>query len=203
MTRTYSITLKDEKIVTFRDIVALKESQIKQVTDIAFKYTRDELIYDTKGFDIKDFTPRQQIGVLRAKRKIVYNKTPEQLRERKVITFSKHALERMLEREGSNSLGKQFEMIQKIIDADRVLKAQFKGNSSLTYTLTKQQDRKGYKFPISFKWVNGKRQILTVTLTREDAPVSQMSTKLGANQDTMNKMEEFKKKLKERNRNSP
>jgi hypothetical protein len=202
VTRTHTITFKDGTIITFRDVIVLTESQKKQILNIASNYTRNELLYDTKGFDLEDFTLEQQQSIILTKNEMVFNKTPKQLLERNVIAFSKHALERLLEREGSNSLKKQFKIIYKIIESDSVLKAQYKGNSSLTYTLAKNKDKEGYKIPINFKWMNGERQILTVTITRKDAPTSQMSTKVGADQEILNRMEEFKKKLKERKRKS-
>ena len=97
-----------------------------------------------------------------------------------------------------NELETILDIIQRIIKADKVLKAQFKGYSSLSYTLTKNGDPTFYKLPISFKWVKGRRQVLSVAFAQRDALPSKMTTKIAHNNELADKMTEYKRKLIER-----
>lgn len=199
LTRRFTITFQDLEELEFFDILSLEDKQINEVLEIASQNTKKQLQeYESKGFDISYFTVPQKLRVLVSKNRIVFRRSPDELRRQKRVVVTLHSQERVLERMGSNELETILDIIQRIIDADKVLKAQFKGYSSLSYTLTKDGDPAFYKLPISFKWVKGRRQILSVTVTHRDAAPSKMTTKIAHNDELADRMAEYRRKLVER-----
>lgn len=124
-------------------------------------------------------------------------RNPDELRKQKRVVVAMHSQERILERMGSNQLPGVLDTIQRIIDADFVLKAQFKGYSSLSYSLTNQKDRT-YTLPISFKTVGGRRQILSVILISRDAEPSTMTQNVGQDDKVAEEMAALKRNLVKR-----
>ncbi|MGQ4668108.1 hypothetical protein ACUIJN_20215 [Metabacillus halosaccharovorans] len=198
MTRRFTITFHDSEELEFFDILRLEDKQINEVLEIASKYTKKHLQeYEEKGFDISELTVVQKERVLTSKNRIVFGRNPDELKREKKVVVSLHSQGRILERVGSKELETILDIIQKIIDSDKVLKAQYKGYSSLSYTLTKDGDRT-YKLPISFKWVQGRRQVLSVTVANRNAPPSKMTTKIAHDDDLADRMAEYRRKLVER-----
>ncbi|TMN21730.1 hypothetical protein [Lentibacillus cibarius] len=183
----------------FYDVLSLEEKQVHEVRAIASQYIRIQLQeYKDKGFDIPYLTANQRHRVVRSKNRIVFGRNPATLKREQKIVISLHSQVRVFEREGSKELKTILNIIQRIIDADKVSKAQFKGYSSLTYTLTKDGDPTSYKLPIRFKWVKGKRQILSVTVSFRDAPPSKMTTKIANSEELESRMAAYRKKLVDR-----
>lgn len=190
---------KNGKELEFHDILSLEDKQINEVLDLAAKHTIKQLRdYESKGLDLSYLTVAQKNRVLVSKNRVVFGRSPDELRRLKKVLVTLHSQERILERIGSNELATILDIIQRIIDTNIVLKAQFKGYSSLSYTLTKSGDQ-AYKLPISFKWVKGKRQILSVTVTHRDVHPSEMTHKFIHNDELSKRMIEFKKNLVKRN----
>ncbi|MHA6261501.1 hypothetical protein ACXYMX_16700 [Sporosarcina sp. CAU 1771] len=199
MTRKFTITFQNLEKMEFYDVLSFEEKQINEMLEIALQYTKKQLQeYEEKGFDITYLTSSQKCRVLSSKNRVIYGKSPEELKKEKKVVVSLHSQGRILERLGSNKLKTILDIIQRIIDADKVLKAQFKGYSSLSYTLTKNGDRTFNKLPISFKWVKGRRQVLSVTFAQRDALPSKMTTKIAHNDVFADKMVEYRRKLVER-----
>lgn len=190
---------KNGKELEFHDILSLEDKQIYEVLDLVAKHTIKQLRdYESKGLDLSYLTAAQKNTVIVSKNRVVFGRSPDELRRQKKVLVTLHSQERILERIGSNELATILDIIQRIIDTNIVLKAQFKGYSSLSYTLTKSGDQ-AYKLPISFKWVKGKRQILSVTVTHRDAHPSEMTHKIVHNYELSKRMIEFKKNLVKRN----
>lgn len=199
VTRRFVLKFQDFEEMEFYDILSLEDKQINEVLEIASQYTKIQLQeYEDKGIDLSYLTAIQKHRVVTSKNRIVYGRNPDELKREKKVVISLHSQGRALEREGSNELETILSIIQRIIDADKVSKAQFKGYSSLSYTLTKNGDPAFYKLPISFKWVKGRRQILSVTIAHRDAPPSKMTAKLAHNGELADRMAEYRRKLVER-----
>lgn len=201
LTRRFAVTFKDSEVLEFYDILKLEDKQINEVLEIAAEYTKKHLRKnEDKGNDLTYLTTPQIRRVLTSKNRLVFGRTSDELRKQKKIVFTLHSQERILERIGSNKLEIILEIVQKIIDADKVLKAQYKGYSSLSYTLAKDKDPEHFKLPISFKWVKRKRQISLVTVAYRGAPPSEMTSKIVNDDKQADKMAEYRKKLVERSK---
>ena len=73
------------------------------------------------------------------------------LRREKKILIAIHSNIRILERLGSDELPVVISLIDRIINTDTVVKAQFKGHPTLSYTMAKSNDPDHYRLPISFE----------------------------------------------------
>ncbi|WP_164667747.1 hypothetical protein [Virgibacillus doumboii] len=198
MTRRFTLTFQDFEDLEFFDILSLEDKQINEVLAIASQHTKKQLQeYETKGFDISYLTVPQKHRVIVSKNRVVFKRSPDELRRQKRVVVTLHSQQRVLERVDSNELETILDIIQRIIDSDKVLKAQFKGYSSLSFTLIKDGDPALYKLPISFKWIKGRRQILSVTVTHRNAPPSKMRTKIANNHGFAERMVEYRRKLVE------
>lgn len=201
MSRRFNLTFQDLEEMEFFDILSLEDQQINEVLEIASKNTKLDLqCLQDKGLDISYLTEKQKKRVITSKNRIVLSRNVEELYREKKVVFTSHSLNRLLEREGSNTQETILITIQRIIDADKVSKAQFKGYSSLSYTLTEVGDTASYKLPISFKWVKGSRQILAVTVSHRNAPPSIMTSKIVHNKELSDGLAEYRRKLVERSK---
>ncbi len=198
LAKRFSITFSDLEVMEFFDILTLEDKQINEILEIASQNTKWHFRNETKGIDISYLTATQKQRILISKDRVVYGRSIDDLRSQGKVLVTLHSQKRILERIGSNKGDIIIDIIQRIVEADKVLKAQFKGYSSLAYTLTKRGDPKYYKLPISFKWVDGKRKILSVTVTHKNASPSTMTTRLDYDDDLVRRMEEFKRRLVER-----
>ncbi|PIC67989.1 hypothetical protein CSV78_04140 [Sporosarcina sp. P16a] len=131
---------------------------------------------DRVGIDLSDLTTAQMSRGLLFKARIIFGKTTDELYKHRKVVITMHSHERMLEKTGSNKLPKVIETIQWLTDTDSVLKAQFKGHSSLAYSLTTRRKRT-IVLPISFKFVRGRRYLLSLTqsLSQDENLTDQMA----------------------------
>lgn len=179
----------------FFDILSFENHQITEIKKIASAYTKHNLTKKERvDIDLSDLTPEQKRRVIYTKNRIVFGRTAEELYKKKRVVITMHSQERLLERTGSNQLPKVIETIQRIVDTDMVLKAQFKGYSSLSYSLTIQTNR-SIILPISFKMVGGRRHILSVTLISKDAEPSKLTQSLSQDDEVTNRMAALRREI--------
>lgn len=198
MLRRFVIKFEDDEEMVFFDILLLEEHQINEIKEIASAYTKYKLTkVEREGIDLSTLTTAQERRVLVSKNRIIYGRTADDLYKQRKVVFTMHSQEQMLERTGSNQLPKVLETIHWLIDTDIVLKAQFKGYSTLSYSLTARKNRR-ILLPISFKFSKGKRQILSVTLISKDADPSMLTQSFSQDDVLSDRMAEFRRKLVKR-----
>ena len=168
LSTTLIVTFKEHNQITqkieFFDPINLSGEQQGYILDIASKYTRQELIGIEQGIDIEPkLTNSQQKAVLRLKNEIIGDYTADKLFDRDIVKLTGHSLKRLVELTGNNKRPDIIGIIQKVIDGDKVQKAQFKGYTQLSYTLMTNDSRD--KTPISF--LGNETKISVVTLTIE------------------------------------
>lgn len=202
MAKTFIIAFKNNETLRINDILRFEQKQIDEITAIAIDYTKEQLRdFEEEGKDLSYLTTSQQKLVVRTKNSIVAGKTSGELKKEKIVLISLHSNHRMLERLGSDELSVIISLVDKIVDSDMVLKAQFKGHPTLTYTMAKSNDADEFKLPISFQWkAGGGRIIKMITLTFKGAPPKKLANKIVQDSDTAQRMAEFKRKLVEQSK---
>lgn len=200
LVRRFTVEFQDHEKMEFFDILSLEDQQITEVLNIASEHNIKQLRdYESKGIDLSYLTSAQKGRVILTKNRVVFGRSPHELREQRKVVVTFHSQERILERIGSDEIQTILDVIQRIIDADTVLKAQFKGYSSLSYSLTNSRDRI-FKLPISFKQVQGRRQILSVTVVSREAKASEMTQKITEDDELADRLAAFKRNLVKRSR---
>ncbi|HBI05157.1 MAG TPA: hypothetical protein DDY49_14140 [Paenibacillaceae bacterium] len=151
MSRSFKVKFRDGKTLIISDIIKFEERQQEEIKAIAVDYTKANLCkYEEEGIDLSYLSEIQKETILNKKNRIVSGKTPDELQKKKIITMSLHSLKQMYERIGSNELTVILSLIDRIIHSDFVLKAQFKGYPTLSYTLMEKNDPDKFKFPVFF-----------------------------------------------------
>lgn len=195
LSRRFGVKFQDGEVIEFFDILSLEDHQIAEINEIASAYTRHKLTNEERvGIDLSILTTAQKSRVLLSKNRIIFGRTADELYKQRKVVIAMHSQERMLERTGSNQLPKVIETIQWLADTDSVLKAQFKGYSSLSYSLTTRRKRM-IVLPISFKFVRRRRHLLSVTLISKDAEPSKLTQSLSQDDDLTDRMAELRRKI--------
>lgn len=193
------VKFRDGETLFISDIIEFEEKQQDEIKAIALDYTKVQLRkYEQEGKNLSYLTNDQKEVVLYTKNLILFGKTANQLSKEKIVVVSIHSLERLYERLGSDELSIIIDIIDRIFHTDFVLKAQFKGYSKLSYTLMEKSDPDKFKLPISFfRKINGLRYIRMITLTFKNSPPKKMTTRLAQDMDLLNRMDNFKQKIKD------
>ena len=140
--------------------------------------------------------------MIKTKDKTFGHKTGLDLYNQKIVRVSSHSLDSLNLRLGSDSLSTIISIINKLNKANVVFKAQFKGFSTLSYTLGEANDPDAYKIPVGFIWEKGTQRIIRIiTVIFRNAPTKNMSSKLSHDDETSKRMELFKQKLIEQANN--
>ncbi|MBS4178817.1 hypothetical protein [Lederbergia citrea] len=199
MSGSFQVKFRDGETLVISDIIEFEEKQQDEIEATAGDYTKIQLRqFNQDGKDLSYLTDEQKKIVLRTKKLTVDGKTADQLWGQKIVSVSVHSNERILERLGSDELSVIISIIDRIINTDFVIKAQFKGYPALTYTLMKSDDPEKFKFAVSFKRKNkGHYTLQIVTLTFKNSPHNKMTTRLIQDANLLNRMEDFKRKLKD------
>ncbi|PID14826.1 MULTISPECIES: hypothetical protein [unclassified Sporosarcina] len=202
MIKTFYVIFHDEKRLKVSDIISFEQPQVDEIIHIASQYTLRQLRREEKkGKDLSYLTPNQIAMVVSEKDQIVHDKSADELRLQGIVQAAEHSLVQMFERQGSDELPYVIDLINRVIDTDTVVKAQFKGHPTLTYTMMMASDPEHFKIPVSFVWESsGTRFIKIVTLMFRNAPPKKLTSKIVQDQDMEDRMLEFKRKLLDESR---
>ncbi|GGH76468.1 hypothetical protein JOD43_002058 [Pullulanibacillus pueri] len=200
MAKRFLVKFRDGKRIRIDDVISFEARQISEIQNIASNHTKEELKSEPEGKDLSYLTKQQKQTVINFKNRLVAGKTSEELRKQKIVSVTLHFTERTLEREGSNQLPIIIGLIDKIVAVDSVLKAQFKGYSTLSYTTAIQNDPDHYKLPITFKLYRDRRQVRMITIAFRGAPPKNLTQNIIQDSAMNERMVEFKRKLLEQSR---
>jgi hypothetical protein len=170
---SFTIKLKGDTSIVFKDIIDLTEEQIALILSQAETKTAEEWIDpETKGIKIR-LTPGQKADVLACKNSLVDGHTAQTLRDSNRIRFTDHGLKRIALRIDGGApfprLKSLTGMVDLVINSTKLAKnAEWRGNGSLSYNFTGEYDGKACTVSIVFE---GPMLIITVT-TDEPSPAT-------------------------------
>lgn len=186
------------------DVIEFDNDQMKQLKQLSKSYTQNEMRNLKVGFDLVNLKTDQHKSIIEKKEEIVSkgNRDPEELIRTKLIRFSSHSMLRSFQRVEVDVQNMGAYLTGKIIEADFVYKAQYKGYPQLSYTLMKRGDKEYFKSSISFiKIANKDRFISVMTISQNESSklnqigFSRSSQSISENSDALSKLEELKRRL--------
>ncbi len=195
---SFLVRFKDKERLVINDIITFEDEQITELKTIALNYTKFEIQKIEKyGVDLSYLNERQKQVIIDTKNSLIHGKTNDELLDDETVQVSLHGAERSLKRLGSNNQAQLIKLVERLKEVDIVLKGQFKGYPTLSYTTMKQQDQDEFKLPISFvrnRQFNRVIKIITVVpkVEAEDMEVSIAET----NPAVAEMLEELKQRLK-------
>lgn len=201
MSNRFTVQFRDGNKLKINECISFEPRQIDEVITLALEYTQEQLQhYEQEGADLSYLTELQKKEIINHKNNIIASRSIQELRDKNIVRLSKHALQRMLEREGSNELTAIINLIRRVIASNSVLKAQFKGFPQLAYTLFDSRDSDQYKLPVSMQptLTSRKKFLKVITLIPKDVPPKNMVVRISEDEEITQKMEILKKKLTER-----
>lgn len=197
----FLVRFKDKERLVINDIIAFDDDQMDQIKAIALDYTKLQIQkVENYGFDLSYLSNQQKQIIIDTKNDILSDKTSEALLDEDIVLVSLHSIERSLKRLGSNNLDRTIYLVDKLKKVDVIIKAQFKGYSTLSYTTMENHDPDEFILPISF--VIGKKmdrviKIITVipkVQLKEREEMEASIAELDPNMAEM--MEKLKKRLR-------
>ncbi|MDQ1236754.1 hypothetical protein QE450_004252 [Paenibacillus sp. SORGH_AS306] len=148
------IPLKNENII-FNDVISLERGQLNSIVVSSIEKTGKEWRKQEKGINIL-LTPDQKKNILDFKNRVVAGLTAQELSENDYLDVQPHAKKRINYRLENHDpdvpLTKEIliKLAQAIIDAPKVLKAEWKGRPNLSYTFQSVYDNKSVKIALAF-----------------------------------------------------
>ncbi|WP_407269680.1 hypothetical protein [Radiobacillus sp. PE A8.2] len=198
MSKTFFVVFEDGETLEIDDVIEFGDEQTLEIQQIAAKYTKPNLRGAEKGEDLSYLNDGQKEEIILIKNDLVGDKSFRELLDKKIVVITDHSKDQLLLREGSNDTSHLISMVNRIVQTDTVLKAQYKGYTELTYTTAKVADPSHYKLAISFKKGNrGNRYIKSITVAFRNAPTKQMTSKITLSKKQENGIQDLYKKLLE------
>ena len=148
------IPLKNENII-FDDVISLEREQLNSIISGSIKKTGTEWRQQEKGINIL-LTSDQKNDVLDFKNQVIAGLTAQELYENDYLDVQPHARKRINYRLENHDpdvpLTKEMiiKLAQAIIDAPKVVKAEWKGRPNLSYTFQSIYNNKSVKIALAF-----------------------------------------------------
>lgn len=186
------------------DIIHFDTLQMGQMREISKSYTQKELRQLKAGFDLDYLTSDQEQEILFQKEEVVKkgNRDSQELFDKRLIRFSSHAMLRGFQRVEDDVPSIGTYLIDRIIEADSVYKAQYKGYPQLSYTVLKDGDKSYFKTSISFTKVPHASRVISVMTVSQtessrlhDIGFSRLPQTLTENSEVLSKLQELKRRL--------
>lgn len=164
------VFFEDKEAMLITGVIEFDDKQLTQIIQISSAHTKFELNEMDNGFNLKDLTSEQKATILQEKKNIVISgkEYPQELFDKKLVYLTFHALERSFQRVQQEVANMDIYIIEKIIESNKVLKAQYKGFPQLSYTLQTKNESEKFNSSISFVIHNGIARyirVITVSLT--------------------------------------
>lgn len=198
---SFSVRFKDNERLTITDIIIFEQKQKEEVRLIASDYTKDELLNNEKyGKELSYLTDTQKLTVVGTKDLIVSGISSKELFNKDIVQVAWHFNKRAAERIGSDDYKTIISLIDCLKTTDSVLKAQFKGYPSLSYTMIKNGDPTHSKYPISFlvrRDGNHRIKMITLSPKTSHSKSEPMERRIAEdNEDLIKMFAEMKARLK-------
>jgi len=194
----FRVRFRDKERLVINDIIVFEDDQKGQIKAIALKFTKNQIQKDKRsGFDLTYLSDKQKQIIIDTKNDILAEKTSEELLDEDIVSVSLHSMERSLKRIGSNSLDSIIKLVEKLKKVDVVIKAQFKGYPTLSYTTMENHDPEEFRLPISFvKSKKMSRGIKILTVIPKGQPERMEVSIAEVNPLNAKMFEEIKKRFK-------
>lgn len=166
MNKAFEIEFHDKEKILFSDVIVFEEDQIEEIKNIALKFTQKELHWKQTGIPLQNELTNNQEEIIKAlKESVVKNNTSAQLIRLKLVKVLPHALKQLLERPKNGEILNNEYVVDKLVTADRIKKALFKGHPQLSYTMYSILDPDQFEIPISFVVKEGNpTKVLIITV---------------------------------------
>lgn len=196
---SFLVRFRDGEQLVMNDIITFDDKQIAELQSVAFRYTKFEIRKIEKyGVDLSYLNEQQKQVIINTKNCIVQGKSNSELLDDDIVQVSLHSVERSLKRLHSNSQAQIINLVEKLKEVDVVLKGQFKGYPSLSYTTMKQGDSDSFKLPISFVRNKQSAQAIKIITVIPKVEAEDMEVSIAEMGPAIAKMlEEMKKRLNE------
>lgn len=188
------IKFKDEVKITFKDIIELNNLQKSMILVKASKQTQKEIKDEKNGLKI-DLEEEQKKEIVSKKEKSFAKMTLLEIYESKVVEFTAHSIDRMIQRYSGNQTDAFLAVIDWLKKANEVQKqAEWKGFQALSYTFLSKGKKAINKIVVTFVERNDNLKIITVM---NDGEVDEMRHNLGEDDALREKLEHLKQQLKD------
>lgn len=144
------MTFRDEKQLEVIDVNQFAAPLVEEIQGIAAYWTQSELQSTKEEVrDLECITEDNKQVVIDNKNRIMQPHSSSYLHDKKIVHVTFHSLERIFQRVSSIGRGTFIDLIDRIRATNNIAKAQWKGYSTISYTLTEIGDPEEYKFPMS------------------------------------------------------
>ena len=195
---SFLVRFRDNEKLVMNDIITFDNKQIAELQSVASRYTKFEIRKIEKhGRGLSYLNEQQKQVIINTKNRIVQGKSNSELLDDDIVQVSLHSAERSLKRLHSNSQAQIINLVEKLKEVDVVLKGQFKGYPSLSYTTMKQGDLDSFKLPISFVKNKQSAQAIKIITVIPKVEAEDMEVSIAEMDPAIAKMlEKMKKRLK-------
>lgn len=181
--------------IIFEDIIVLTSEQRFELLSYAELYSQVEIKGFKTGLKV-ELTVSQKNNILTTKDEILQEKDPKEIFKEKLVKFTVHSVERMIQRYQGDLTNIYFSIIEMIQQSDEISNlAEWKGYKSLTYTFLHSNNNILNRVAAVFIKNNHRLQVITAM---NDQVTNDMDFRISEDSKLADDLLKLRNKLKNR-----